>query len=338
MSRYEDDYSRGRSSHHHRDHTHSSDTTEQAPDPDAEALVPYEGPPSVASPGYTTYNGNPIQGYPRTSATNLLQESRSRPRSLPPSSEYRRSVRDSRKKRSSHGGRYSGSGSEDSDFDENRARSPVQKARHFVDNAFTDSATGLGVGVLGALVGGLAGREAAEAAGRYNSSSKDRRGGHHRRHRSDEDDDRRKRTQLISTVVGAAVGALGANAVEKRIEANRAHDRAKQDRWERKWRPEGSDRDVVEEKREVVARPRSTTGAGGRGGGGGDWEGPWGDRDGGGGAASSRGHGGRGIEREVDTGARSWRNVEDWLNDERDEYRPPPPQESDQRSADRYRY
>jgi hypothetical protein len=193
------------------------------------------------------------------------------------------------------------------DSDDGRARSPIEKARRIVGNTFTDTTTGLGVGVLGALVGGLAAREAVDLTTRQ----------HHRVHH---DDAEHKRNQLISTVVGAAVGALGANAVEKRIEINRARDGIKQEKWERRWRP---DTDVLE-KREVLARPRS--------------KGHRGDRD----VRDERerhddrGDSRRGIEREVDPGARSWADVEDWVCRTRDDE--DRPRSSRQRNHDTYHY
>ncbi|ORY64212.1 uncharacterized protein BCR38DRAFT_310763, partial [Pseudomassariella vexata] len=107
------------------------------------------------------------------------------------------------------------------DDSEERDHSPISRARHAVKDTFTDSTTGLGVGVLGALVGGLAAHEASEATSRHGGN------GHQT--------EAQKRTQLISTVVGAAVGALGANAVEKRLELNREKDRVKQEKWEREF-------------------------------------------------------------------------------------------------------
>ncbi|KAL7624478.1 hypothetical protein AAE478_006043 [Parahypoxylon ruwenzoriense] len=276
--------------------------------------------PRVASPGHTTYNSAPEQNqltyephtpfYPPPPQPHLqVPESRSRPRSLPPPIEYRRSVREGRRGRGCDRDRDSDS----DDSDDGRTRTPVEKARDFVDNNFSNSATGLGVGVLGALVGGLAAREAVEASSRH--------GGHL-------SDAKHKRNQLIGTVVGAAVGALGANAVEKRIEINREKDRLRQEKWERKWRPDGD----VFGKREVVARPRSTSGGGGWRK---NWD-SWDDRERE--REQGRDHGrSRGLEREVDPEARSWKNVEDWLNDERNGEGKP--RSSGQRSVDNeYRY
>ncbi|KAI1323833.1 hypothetical protein F5Y16DRAFT_329427 [Xylariaceae sp. FL0255] len=228
--------------------------------------------------------------YPPKSSSNLdVPGSRARPRSLPPPFEENNSRALSRDHRQERG--YNRYGESD-DSDDGRARTPVEKARRFVDNTFSDSTTGLGVGVLGALLGGLAAREVADSyASRQGRSGRGR-----------HDDADQKRTQLISTVVGAAVGALGANAVEKSIEINRAKDAVKQERWEHKWRPEAGKGEVTE-RRQVIARPRSSR----RSRGDRDY---WNDRD------IRQGV----VEREVDPEARSWKNVEDWLlDDQRDQ-------------------
>lgn len=75
------------------------------------------------------------------------------------------------------------------------------------------------MGVLGAIVGGLAAREASEAAAKkgHHGSGKETKG------------------QLISTIVGAAVGGLGANAIEKRLEMSRKKTNKEQEAWEKKW-------------------------------------------------------------------------------------------------------
>ncbi|KAI1381380.1 hypothetical protein F4677DRAFT_402841 [Hypoxylon crocopeplum] len=288
MSRYGDDYSRGRSSHH------GERTPNYAYSGGGNYPATYEESRQLVAQG----NGAPLQQityepqtplYPPQSPSKLLvPDSRSRPRSLPPPDEYRRSTRGRRRERG-----YNKDGDSE-DSDDGRARTPVEKARNFVDNTFTDSTAGLGIGVLGALVGGLAAREAVDATTKHN--------GYH--HNTDH-----KRNQLIGTVVGAAVGALGANAVEKRLEVHREKDRIKQEKWERKYRPNA---DVVE-KRELVTRPRSTGGDGQ--GWKRDWE-PWDKREHGSPPRS------RGLEREVDPDARSWKNVEDWLNDDRYDNRP----------------
>ncbi|KAI1649485.1 uncharacterized protein F4817DRAFT_330522 [Daldinia loculata] len=297
MSRYHDSRSRGRSSHH-RDrspgYTYSG----------GDYPISYEESRQLANTTNPTYDESPplkqltYEPHPSQSSSSLqIPESRSRPRSLP-SGEYRRSSRGRRKDRDHDR-------DSDSEYsDDSRTRTPIDKARNFVDNNFSNSTAGLGIGVLGALVGGLAAREAVDATNKNN--------GHHHHETPDQ-----KRKQLIGTMVGAAVGALGANAVEKRLEVRRERDRLEQEEWERRFR---SDRDVIE-KREVIARPRGSSGS--------SWRRDWDERD----YGRSRS---RGLEREVDPEARSWKNVEDWLNDERDDDRP---RSNGRRSADgEYRY
>ncbi|KAI1201589.1 hypothetical protein F5X97DRAFT_25593 [Nemania serpens] len=263
-------------------------------------------PPSyshIASPGRSTYNGKPQarltydpQGdsyppLPPPSAGLHVPESRSRPRSLGPPIGPNDGIQE----------RGANKYGESDDSDDGRTWAPIGKAKKLVGNTFTDSAVGLGVGVLGALVGGLAAREAVDMT----SNRQHQRSGDHRRR----DDAEHRRNQLIGTVVGAAVGALGANAVEKRIEARRAGDEAEENRWDRKWRRPSGDGAEVLEKIEVVARPRSRAHSRGsrRDE---DWE-AWNDGDGDrGGRARSRSR--RGIGREVDPDARSWKDVEDW--------------------------
>ncbi|KAI1753069.1 hypothetical protein F4782DRAFT_96870 [Xylaria castorea] len=305
MSRYEDGYPpRGRAADYY---TYSTGGAAAAP----------PAYPQAASPGHTTYDGKPQARLtyeplepsypPRSQSTGLhISESHSRPRSIPPPIDP---PRDGTKERGDN--RYGDS----DDSDDGRARSPIEKAKRFVDNTFTDSTTGLGVGVLGALVGGLAAREAIELTS-------------NRQHQHREDIEQHKRSQLIGAVVGAAVGALGANAVEKRIEMRRARDETKQEKWERKWRRPEGDAEVLE-KMEIVARPRSrgfSRGSHHRE----DWD-TRDERDRDRGGSRSR----RGIEREVDPRARSWKNVEDWLLDEGDGDRP---RSGRQRSRDSYRY
>ncbi|KAK8025428.1 hypothetical protein PG990_003251 [Apiospora arundinis] len=155
---------------------------------------------------------------------------------------------------------------------EEESSSPLEKARNLLKDTFTDSTTGLGVGVVGALLGGLAAREAAEATS------------HHGRHHSQDSNEEQaaaQRNQALATIVGAAVGALGANAVEKRLELGRDRDRIEQEKRDRRYPRRGSrggdgddraslaymdlkrrggggggDYEVIE-KREVIGRPRS---------------------------------------------------------------------------------
>ncbi|KAH8156388.1 hypothetical protein CIB48_g11858 [Xylaria polymorpha] len=264
--------------------------------------------PQVASPGHTTYNGKPQarltyepleSSYPPRSQSPGLQ-----PRSVPAPADLPRDITRERGD-NRHG--------DSDDSDDGRTRSPTEKAKRFVDSTFTRTSTGLGVGVLGALVGGLAAREAVDLTS-------------NRQHQHKDDIEQHKRNQLIGAMVGAAVGALGANAVEKRIEVRRARDEIKQEKWERKWRRPSGDAEVLE-KMEIIARPRSRGFS--------RESHHHGDRD-----ERDRDRGGRsrsrrGVEREVDPGARSWKNVEDWVLDEGDDGRP---RSGRQRSRDSYRH
>ncbi|KAK4207605.1 hypothetical protein QBC37DRAFT_433205 [Rhypophila decipiens] len=115
-----------------------------------------------------------------------------------------------------HRDRYYDSGSSSSSDDERkgnkptiaRSRTPMSKARQAISSTFSDSTTGLATGVIGAVLGGLAAREASEKV-------LTNKGGHgHGHHHSGKE-------ALLSTIAGAAVGALGANVIEKRIESSR---------------------------------------------------------------------------------------------------------------------
>ena len=142
-----------------------------------------------------------------------------RPRSVPPP------------QRDRHARDDDGNNSDwDPDDPHKGAHSPLGRAKHVLHHTFSQSTSGLGVGVLGAIVGGLSAREASLAASR--------RGGHHR------GGDESNKAALLSTIVGAAVGGLGANALEKRIESSRKKNKDEQDAWERKW---GRARDLLPE-------------------------------------------------------------------------------------------
>ncbi|EEY17308.1 predicted protein [Verticillium alfalfae VaMs.102] len=108
-------------------------------------------------------------------------------------------------------------------------RSPIDRACRAVDSTFTQTSSGLGVGLLGAVVGGLAAREASDAATR-SRDKKDASVGSYKGRKSETD-----RSRVVSTVVGAIVGGLGANAIEKRFEHARERHRREQEAWERKW-------------------------------------------------------------------------------------------------------
>lgn len=105
-------------------------------------------------------------------------------------------------------------------------RSPIQDARHLIHSTFSNSNSGLGIGVLGALAGGLIAHEATggNVAARSGPRSHGRRADH--------------KSPLIPTIVGAAVAGLAANAFEKRIEVAKVRNAEKQEAWERKWGPD----------------------------------------------------------------------------------------------------
>ncbi len=104
-----------------------------------------------------------------------------------------------------------------------RDRSPLRKAEHAVKETFSSSNAGLGVGVLGAILGGVA----AETLASHSSGGGGGGGnGHHHRNEN---------PKILATLVGAAIGGLGANALEKRIENTRERDREKEQAWEHKW-------------------------------------------------------------------------------------------------------
>ncbi|KAJ3943887.1 uncharacterized protein N0V96_006820 [Colletotrichum fioriniae] len=115
---------------------------------------------------------------------------------------------------------------------------PIGKARHAVDHTFTQSSSGIGVGLLGAVVGGLAAREVSDATVRSRTRKEMENGTY--RPRSPRE---AEKARVISTVVGALVGGLGANAIERRFEVARERDREQQLAWERKW-GRGRDHDV----------------------------------------------------------------------------------------------
>ncbi|OHE92299.1 hypothetical protein CORC01_12414 [Colletotrichum orchidophilum] len=161
---------------------------------DAPSVHPYYGPESPLSPR-------------DTNALQLSPHPHYRPRSLPPQA-YAVGRPRSR----------------------SRPRSPIGKVRHAVDSTFTQSSSGIGVGLLGAVVGGLAAREVSDATVRSRNRKEIDNGTY--RPRSPRETEK---ARVISTVVGALVGGLGANAIERRFEVARERDREQQLAWERKW-------------------------------------------------------------------------------------------------------
>lgn len=165
---------------------------------------------------------SPFYPPPNASSASLRPEgrevrpSRGRPRSLPPPAR-RQSWR--------HQQRSPSNTSRESE-------DPIRKAHGIFKETFSNSTSGLGVGVLGAIVGGLVAREATEATSRPKS---------HGRRRSYREQDR---ARLLSTVLGAAVGGFGANAIEKRIELAREKNAEMEKAWEKKWHRDSKGRRV----------------------------------------------------------------------------------------------
>ncbi|CAK7197764.1 hypothetical protein SEUCBS139899_000412 [Sporothrix eucalyptigena] len=216
MSRYydddDDDYRRRPSSSHGRNRHHHLDSDEIYSD---SAGLPPPYMTNAVGGGRLAYDPNTPVFPPPPNASDSdftrhdslqVPSSRHRPRSQPPASSTGRSElsrrgsdRSDRSDRSPSRDRGDGS------------HSPLEKVKHAADKTFSTSKSGIGVGVLGAIVGGFAAHEASEAASR----ARDKRD--HRHHNSKD----HQRATLISTIVGAAVGGLGANAIEKRIEHRR---------------------------------------------------------------------------------------------------------------------
>ncbi|KAL8365814.1 hypothetical protein RB595_004541 [Gaeumannomyces hyphopodioides] len=146
------------------------------------------------------------RSYMMTPATRSNSRTRSRGRNRSRSCSRSRSHSRSRSRR--RGARGSHSRGRDG---------PVEKAEKAVKNSFTSSNSGLGIGILGAIVGGLAARHASDSAPKHRHPS----GSGHHSSGSGSSDRERDQRMLMSTLVGAAVGGLGANALERRLEINR---------------------------------------------------------------------------------------------------------------------
>lgn len=110
-----------------------------------------------------------------------------------------------------------------------RSESPMSKARNAMQDNFTNSTAGIGASLIGAIAGGYAGRVASGHV-----SDKKKGGG--RRRRSDADKD--ERIRLGATILGAALGGLGANALTNRFEDSKERTRGKQAAWEDRFGPD----------------------------------------------------------------------------------------------------
>jgi hypothetical protein len=149
----------------------------------------------------------------------VRDEPRYEPRSYGyPSEEYlppQLSTRDRERHR-----RYSSDG--DGEFYTSEKRSIASKGRpnssggRGIDRVFSTSDKGLGASAVGAVAGGLLAYE----AGKSN----------------------KKRDPWLTTLVGAAIGGLGANVLEKQYEKKKDKRDARNDRWEQKFGGNSNDR------------------------------------------------------------------------------------------------
>lgn len=189
-----------------------------------------QGPPPPGAPPYASTSRLDEQygaGPPRDRMTLEPPPSQARTRSVPPPNTTM--VRRSRSR-----SRPASVTSSQEDYDDDRRRgsrsrgrdrsrsqSPLSRARGAVEDNFSNSATGIGAGLLGAVVGGLVAREASDAATRHKHKTR----GY--------EDENENRTRLVSTILGAVAGGLGANAIANRVEDSRDRDRRRQIDWER---------------------------------------------------------------------------------------------------------
>ncbi|KAL2109637.1 hypothetical protein VUR80DRAFT_2168 [Thermomyces stellatus] len=106
------------------------------------------------------------------------------------------------------------------------------RARGVIKDNFTDSRSGLGVGILGAIVGGIVAHEVSHATVRGGNKSA---GGHLRRSEPRSNGEKASR---LATLAGAVVGGLGANAMERKFEDSRRGGLPRDD-WVRRWDEDG---------------------------------------------------------------------------------------------------
>lgn len=137
---------------------------------------------------------------------------------------------------------------------------PTKYPRVAATSTFSYTSSGIGVSILGAIVGGLAARElssvalptrstnelkdAVDVAGR--SPYTDPNDGliyhpPHPRARRPSSASRKEAhtTRMVSTVVGAMVGGIGANVIERRLESSQQRHHADQKAWENKFGRDG---------------------------------------------------------------------------------------------------
>ncbi|KAI5457247.1 hypothetical protein BGZ63DRAFT_408005 [Mariannaea sp. PMI_226] len=200
-------------------------------------------------PYSSTSRVNEAYGPPSPRGTMTLEPpaSHARPRSVPPNTAMIRhratpSQSSSGSDSDDEDRRYRGSRSRSHRGRGERSPSPLSRARDVVEDNFSHSAAGIGAGLLGAVVGGLVAREAADGVARHKHKSK----GYDSR---DSDD----KTRMVSTILGAVAGGLASNAIANRVEDSREKDRVREREWERRYTREDDQYDApVRSSREKV--------------------------------------------------------------------------------------
>lgn len=177
--------------------------------------------------------GGESDSYYRESMTLLPPPSNTRTRSVPPQasvvvqrerswsrSDSRSRSRSNSRSRDRDRGFFDRDGSRSSrSRSRKRAHTPLGRARDAVEDNFTSSTAGIGVGILGAVVGGFVANRASEAA------LQNRHKGRSRRHSDD------NMPRLASTILGAVAGGLGANALTNHFEDKHEHTREREHAW-----------------------------------------------------------------------------------------------------------
>lgn len=139
---------------------------------------------------------------------------------------------------------------DDGDDEQDENGFSVRKARNVMQTNFSNSTAGIGAGLVGALAGGYAAREVSErfvenrrraaeeashgSSSRPGSSSKSgsRNSGSRPKRSSSETERDEERIRLATTIIGAAIGGLGANALTKRYESSRDVNEVRRRAWD----------------------------------------------------------------------------------------------------------
>jgi hypothetical protein len=132
------------------------------------------------------------------------------------------------------------------------AKTPAEKAGEVLKDKFSHSTAGLGVGLLGAAVGAWVASEASDAHGRYRTGKEMEEAYKNPNYRppsprrrdsnggggggSSSSNNNNNKAKIALTVLGAVVGGLGANAIERRVQDARERDLHRREAWDRRWR------------------------------------------------------------------------------------------------------